>query len=204
MTDLRRYFSNLKVHCTHPLHWEKGAPSLATPPHPPPTHPPTHTHTKAQAGWEACFGNEAPREAQGMNSCKDGCGLWSSAPLEVGAGEVGAEKKEVLGLPRKREEAVRDQADGTQMRGPEERVGATKQTGKRSQSNGRGEERNRNESPRMGTEMEGWRGGTRKRKSELSRETGEKRGSGDPRLGLRPGRKPDGPSTPGRPRRPAG
>ena len=48
---------------------KKRAQCLATHPHPQ-TH---HTYLRGQAR----FGNEAPPEAQGVNSCTEGCVLWS-------------------------------------------------------------------------------------------------------------------------------
>ena len=37
----------------------------------------THRPTKAPPGGQTCFGNEAPLEAQGVNSCTEGCTRWS-------------------------------------------------------------------------------------------------------------------------------
>ena len=44
-----------------------------------PLHPQsqTHTPTKAPPRGQTRFGNEAPPEAQGVNSCTEGCVLWS-------------------------------------------------------------------------------------------------------------------------------
>ena len=46
------------------------------PSYPPSLPPQKHTATKAPGG-QTHFGNEAPPEAQGVNSCTKGCVLWS-------------------------------------------------------------------------------------------------------------------------------
>ena len=65
---------NLKGKCTvqGPIlkEWESN-PQL------PPHIPNTCTATKAPSGRQTPFGNEAPPEAQGVNSCTEGCVLWS-------------------------------------------------------------------------------------------------------------------------------
>ena len=58
-----------------PLHWEEVRPNpyLLT------STPQTHIHTpmKAPPGAQACLGCEAPPEARGVNSCTEGCVMWS-------------------------------------------------------------------------------------------------------------------------------
>ena len=73
--DLQRVFFNLKGRCTiQLLHREKKSPIPSY--LPTPLNSPSHT-SKALPGGQTRFGNEAPPEAQGVNSCTEGCVLWS-------------------------------------------------------------------------------------------------------------------------------
>ena len=82
ITELERFFFNLMGRVYTPSPGRKRAHCLATHPHSQ-TH---HTYTRGQA----CFGNEVPPEAPGMNSCTEGCVLWSQH-LRRWEGVVGRE-----------------------------------------------------------------------------------------------------------------
>ena len=56
------------------LHREKKSPIPSY--LPTPLNSPSHT-SKALPGGQTRFGNEAPPEAQGVNSCIEGCVMWS-------------------------------------------------------------------------------------------------------------------------------
>ena len=62
---------------------KKRAQCLAIHPHPQ-TH---HTYIRGQAR----FGNEAPPEAQGVNSCTEGCVLWSQHLRRLGQRRKGSQ-----------------------------------------------------------------------------------------------------------------
>ena len=86
--DLQRFRFNLKRRYTvHPSPLRQ-APIPIYPPHP---QSQKHTPTKALPGGQTRFGKEeASPEAQGVNSCTEGCVLWSQH-LRRREGAVGRE-----------------------------------------------------------------------------------------------------------------
>ena len=53
-------------------YWEKVGPMTTYL-----SHPHIHTPTKAPPRGQTRFGNKVPPEAEGVNSCTEGCVLWS-------------------------------------------------------------------------------------------------------------------------------
>lgn len=102
--DLQHFIFELKeARCiVYPSLLRERGPDPSYPPRPQ-TQAQTHTHQlRHSQDGQACFGNEAPLEAQGMKSCKRVCDVglstfWGSAPLDVGGGS-GAAKGDVSGL----------------------------------------------------------------------------------------------------------
>ena len=75
------------------------------PPHTPNPH--THTPTKAPPGAQACFGCEAPPEAQGVNSCTEGCVMWSQHLRRWEGGGGQRRKKLRVPMDQKKEKGKR-------------------------------------------------------------------------------------------------
>lgn len=157
--------------CT-PLHRENGAQTLASHPHPSNTD--THTHRlRHSQGGQACFGNEAPREAQGMNSCEEGC---------VGCGAQhlwrwGKRRKKSQGSRGKRaegkwEEVVRKHADEKTNRTPGKEPKS--RTGRKEDSKKRGQQEAKqdvgNQTKQEGKEMATWKGEREGRKQKRERD----------------------------------
>ena len=103
-------------HHTPPSSGRKGTQYLIT--HPTPN-PPTHTPTKTPPGGQTCFGNEAPPEALGVNSCTEGCVLRSQhlrtwwggggrAEKEGGSGPDGSEEGRWREVVRTQEKKNKD------------------------------------------------------------------------------------------------
>ena len=61
----------------------------------------TYTHQLGHPGGQTRFGNEAPPKAQGVNSCTEGCVLWSQ---HLRKGEGRWAKKEGVSGPDGSEE----------------------------------------------------------------------------------------------------